>query len=509
MGQCLSHEDAVSGAPAHVANLKKAPQALPPNVEFGYKRNFEAHYVRGKELGRGQFGVTYAARNLETQEQVAVKMILKKTLITPVDVEDTKREVQILSLLRGHENVVQYIDAFEDGERVFIVMELCEGGELLDRILAKRGRHYSEKDAAMVVRQMLNVVARCHLFGVVHRDLKPENFLFKSKAEDAPLKAVDFGLSEFYKPGKKFSNVVGSAYYVAPEVLKRRSGPEADVWSVGVITYILLCGRRPFWDRTEDGIFKEVLKGKPDFRDHPWPQVSPLAVQFVKKLLKKDPKARLTAAQAHSHPWVRVNGKASDIPLDISVLSNLRSFVRYSRLKQLAMRALATTLEDDELVDLKDQFEAIDLEQRGTITLEELKKVLVKNKPYKILQRKDSTLLDRLTGLDTDKNGVIDFREFVSAAMHVHQLEEADAKAFERRVRKAFEYLDKDRNGYLEPEEIRKELGIKGSVDDIFEEGDLDADGKISYAEFKNIVETISATEGNWSSLRRPSIKAE
>lgn len=108
--------------------------------------------------------------------------------------------------------------------------------------------------------------------------------------------------------------------------------------------------------------------------------------------------------------------------------------------------------------------------------------------------------------LDTDKNGLIDFREFVSAAMHVHQLEEADSKTFERRVRKAFDYLDKDRSGFLEPEEIRKELGIKGSVDDIFEEGDVDADGRISYAEFKNIVETISAMEGNWSSLRKPSM---
>jgi hypothetical protein len=108
--------------------------------------------------------------------------------------------------------------------------------------------------------------------------------------------------------------------------------------------------------------------------------------------------------------------------------------------------------------------------------------------------------------LDTDKNGLIDFREFVSAAMHVHQLEEADSKTFERRVRKAFDYLDKDESGFLEPEEIRKELGIKGSVDDIFEEGDVDADGRISYAEFKNIVETISAMEGNWSSLRKPSI---
>jgi calcium-dependent protein kinase len=108
------------------------------------------------------------------------------------------------------------------------------------------------------VREMLNVVARCHLNGVVHRDIKPENFLFKSQDEDAPLKAVDFGLSDFIRPGKHFHDVVGSAYYVAPEVLKRRSGPESDVWSIGVIAYILLCGVRPFWDKTEAGIFNEV-----------------------------------------------------------------------------------------------------------------------------------------------------------------------------------------------------------------------------------------------------------
>ncbi|ONM20500.1 Calcium-dependent protein kinase 28 [Zea mays] len=105
---------------------------------------------------------------------------------------------------------------------------------------------------------MLKVAAECHLHGLVHRDMKPENFLFKSKKEDSPLKATDFGLSDFIKPGRQFRDIVGSAYYVAPEVLKRRSGPESDVWSIGVITYILLCGRRPFWDKTEDGIFKEV-----------------------------------------------------------------------------------------------------------------------------------------------------------------------------------------------------------------------------------------------------------
>ncbi|XP_071722996.1 calcium-dependent protein kinase 4-like [Rutidosis leptorrhynchoides] len=111
----------------------------------------------------------------------------------------------------------------------------------------RKDSRYSEKDASVVVRQMLEVAAECHLHGLVHRDMKPENFLFKSPKLESPLKATDFGLSDFIKPGKKFPDIVGSAYYVAPEVLKRKSGPESDVWSIGVITYILLCGRRPFW----------------------------------------------------------------------------------------------------------------------------------------------------------------------------------------------------------------------------------------------------------------------
>ncbi|MFS7942087.1 putative protein kinase CAMK-CDPK family [Helianthus anomalus] len=154
---------------------------------------------------------------------------------------------------------VQPYNAFEDDSYIYIAMELCEGGELLDRIFSKKDSRYTEKDAAIIVRQMLKVAAQCHLHGLVHRDMKPENFLFKSTKEDSPLKAVDFGLSDFIRPGKKFIDIVGRAYYVAPEVLKRKSGPASDVWSIGVITYILHCGRRPFWDKTEDGIFKEVF----------------------------------------------------------------------------------------------------------------------------------------------------------------------------------------------------------------------------------------------------------
>ncbi|KAG5534574.1 hypothetical protein RHGRI_022625 [Rhododendron griersonianum] len=313
------------------------------------------------------------------------------------------------------------VGVISDAARVLSLFEITNG----------KDSRYSEKDAAVVVRQMLKVAAECHLHGLVHRDMKPENFLFKSPKLDSPLKATDFGLSDFIRPGKKFLDIVGSAYYVAPEVLKRKSGAESDVWSIGVITYILLCGRRPFWDKTEDGIFKEVLRNKPDFHRKPWPTISNSAKDFVRKLLVKDPRARLTAAQALSHPWVREGGDASDIPLDISVLCNMRQFVKYSRLKQFALRALASTIGAEELADLRDQFDAIDEDKSGAISLEEMRQALAKDLPWKL---KESRVLEIL----------------------------------------------------------QAHTGLKGSIDPLLEEADIDKDGKISLSEFRKLLRNAS-----------------
>uniref|UniRef100_A0A5B6ZR24 non-specific serine/threonine protein kinase n=1 Tax=Davidia involucrata TaxID=16924 RepID=A0A5B6ZR24_DAVIN len=458
-------------------------------TDFGYAKDFDKNYTIGKLLGHGQFGYTYVATDKSNGDRVAVKKIEKKKMVLPIAVEDVKREVKILQALTGHENVVQFYNAFEDDSYVYIVMELCEGGELLDRILAKKDSRYTEKDAAIVVRQMLKVAAECHLHGLVHRDMKPENFLFKSPKEDSPLKATDFGLSDFIRPGKKFQDIVGSAYYVAPEVLKRKSGPESDVWSIGVITYILLCGRRPFWDKTEDGIFKEVLRNKPDFRRKPWPTISSSAKDFVKKLLVKDPRARLTAAQALSHPWVREGGDASEIPLDISVLSNMRQFVKYSHLKQFALRALATTLGDDELADLRDQFDAIDVDKNGAISLEEMRQALAKDLPWKL---KDSRVLEILQAIDGNTDGLVDFTEFVAATVHVHQLEEHNSEKWQQRSQAAFEKFDVDRDGYITPEELKMHTGLRGSIVPLLEEADIDKDGKISLSEFRRLLRTAS-----------------
>ncbi|KAI7729751.1 hypothetical protein M8C21_033665 [Ambrosia artemisiifolia] len=480
------HKAKIRGAP------KRQQQKMVPcgkRTDFGYLKDFNERYTTGKLLGHGQFGYTYVAVDKANGDRVAVKKIDKNKMVLPIAVEDVKREVKILQALNGHENVVKFYNAFEDDSFVYIVMELCEGGELLDRILSKKESRYTEKDAAIVVRQMLKVAAECHLHGLVHRDMKPENFLFKSPKEDSHLKATDFGLSDFIRPGRKFTDIVGSAYYVAPEVLRRRSGPESDVWSIGVITYILLCGRRPFWDRTEDGVFREVLRNKPDFRRKPWPTISNSAKDFVRKLLVKNPRVRLTAAQALSHRWVRENGNASMIPLDISVLSNMREFVKYSRLKQIALRALASTLDEEEISNLKDQFHAIDVDKNGSISLEEMRQALAKDVPWKM---KDSRVLEILQAIDSNTDGLVDFTEFVAATIHVHQLEEHNNEKWQKMTKAAFDKFDVDKDGYITPEELKMHTGLRGSIYPLLEEADMDKDGKISLPEFRRLLRSAS-----------------
>ncbi|KAM0882655.1 hypothetical protein ACQ4PT_032166 [Festuca glaucescens] len=231
-----------------------------------------SQYNLERKLGSGQFGTTYLCTEHATGLKYACKSVSKRKLVRRADVEDMRREVTILQHLSGQPNIAEFRGAFEDTDSVHLVMEFCSGGELFDRITAKG--NYSERQAAAVCRDVLTVVHVCHFMGVIHRDLKPENFLLASPADDAPLKAIDFGLSIFIEEGKVYKDIVGSAYYVAPEVLHRNYGKEIDVWSAGVILYILLCGSPPFWAETEKGIFDAILVGQLDFSSSPWPTIS-------------------------------------------------------------------------------------------------------------------------------------------------------------------------------------------------------------------------------------------
>ncbi|KAI9113432.1 hypothetical protein K1719_015359 [Acacia pycnantha] len=411
---------------------------------FGFSKHFGNKYELGDEIGRGHFGYTCAAKFKKGElkgQQVAVKVIPKAKMTTAIAIEDVRREVKILRALTGHKNLVQFYDAYEDHDNVYIVMELCEGGELLDRILSRGGK-YSEDDAKAVMIQILNVVAFCHFQGVVHRDLKPENFLFTSKDENSELKAIDFGLSDFVKPDERLNDIVGSAYYVAPEVLHRSYTTEADVWSIAE------------------------------------------AKDFVKRLLIKDPRKRMTAAQALSHPWIK-NYKDVKVPLDILIFKLMKAYMRSSSLRKAALRALSKTLTADELFYLKEQFTLLEPNKNGAISLESIKAVLAKNATDAM---KESRIPDFLASLNALQYRKMDFDEFCAAALSVHQLEALGQ--WEQQARYAYELFEKDGNRAIVIEELASELSLGPSVPvhAVLHDWIRHTDGKLSFLGFVKLL---------------------
>ncbi|GLU18906.1 hypothetical protein SLE2022_351830 [Rubroshorea leprosula] len=456
----------------------KAAKSSPIGTVLGRPmEDVKSTYSIGKELGRGQFGITHLCTHKVTGEQYACKTIAKRKLVNKEDIEDVRREVQIMHHLTGQPNIVELKGAYEDKHSVHLVMELCAGGELFDRIIAKG--HYTERAAASLLRTIVQIIHTCHSMGVIHRDLKPENFLLLSKAEDSPLKATDFGLSVFYKPGEVFKDIVGSAYYIAPEVLRRRYGPEADIWSIGVMLYILLSGVPPFWAESENGIFNAILRGHIDFTSDPWPSISPQAKDLVRKMLNSDPRQRLTAVQVLGHPWIKEDGEAPDTPLDNAVMSRLKQFKAMNKFKKVALRVIAGCLSEEEIIGLKEMFKGIDTDNSGTITLEELKQGLAKQ-GTKLTEYEVKQLME---AADADGNGTIDYDEFITATMHLNRMDKED------HLYTAFQHFDKDNSGYITNEELEQALREYGLLDgkelkEILSEVDSDNDGRINYDEF-------------------------
>ncbi|OIW01467.1 hypothetical protein TanjilG_19393 [Lupinus angustifolius] len=438
--------------------------------------NFKEFFTLGRKLGQGQFGTTLLCIEKATGREYACKSIAKRKLVSDEDVEDVRREIQIMHHLAGHPNVISIKGAYEDSVAVHVVMELCAGGELFDRII-QRG-HYTERQAADLIRTIVDVVEACHSLGVMHRDLKPENFLFINKQEDSSLKTIDFGLSVFFKPGEIFMDVVGSPYYVAPEVLGKWYGPEADVWSAGVILYILLSGVPPFWAESEQEIFEQVLHGDLDFTSDPWPQISESAKDLVKKMLVRDPRRRLKAHQVLCHPWIQVDGVAADKPLDSAVLSRLKQFSAMNKLKKMALIVIAESLSEEEIAGLKEMFKMIDTDNSGQITFDELKAGL-KRVGANV---KESEIYDLMQAADIDNSGTIDYCEFIAATLHLNKIERED------HLFAAFSYFDKDGSGYITPDELQQacdEFGIGDiRLEEIMGEIDEDNDGRIDYNEF-------------------------
>ncbi|PWA39666.1 EF-hand domain pair, Serine/threonine protein kinase, striated muscle-specific [Artemisia annua] len=477
-------------------------------------------YRFGKELGRGEFGVTYECQDKENGEKVACKKISKSRLRTEIDIEDVRREVEIMRHLPIHPNIVRYKDVFEDRDAIYLVMELCQGGELFDRIVAKG--HYTERAAALVTKTIVEVVQVCHKHGVIHRDLKPENFLYANRGENASLKAIDFGLSIFFEPEQRFKEIVGSPYYMAPEVLRRNYGAEVDVWSAGVILYILLCGVPPFWAETEEGIAQAIIKGDINFQRDPWPRVSDDAKYLVKGMLESNASKRFTVEQVLRSRWIQNADNVPDIPLGENVRAKIQQFSLMNKFKKKVISLVAENLPHEQIDGLKKMFNDMDKDKNGALTYEELKDGLasIGDQPLKNVCGKPNmtqTLLDITIvipptcqfchpcliqgsdlgyvffGLkaDLDHNGVLNCEEFLTIVVHLKKISN------EEQLSKAFHHFDKNHNGFIEFEEL-KECLFDGQLDqhkeklvhEIIIDADLDKDGRISYPEFEAMMTT-------------------
>uniref|UniRef100_A0A8C9XSZ5 Calcium/calmodulin-dependent protein kinase type IV n=1 Tax=Sander lucioperca TaxID=283035 RepID=A0A8C9XSZ5_SANLU len=308
-------------------------------VEFwvdGSRRDgaVEEFYTLSTELGRGATSIVYRCEEKQTQKPYAIK-VLKKT----IDKKIVRTEIGVLLRL-SHPNIIQLKEIFETDTDIALVLELVTGGELFDRIV-ERG-YYSERDAAHVIKQILEAVAYLHDNGVVHRDLKPENLLYADLSLDAPLKIADFGLSKIIDDQVTMKTVCGTPGYCAPEILRGNAyGPEVDMWSVGVILYILLCGFEPFFDpRGDQYMYSRILNCDYEFVSPWWDDVSLNAKDLVSKLIVLDPHKRLSVREALQHPWVL--GKAARFSHMDTAQRKLQEFNARRKLKA-AMKAVVAT----------------------------------------------------------------------------------------------------------------------------------------------------------------------
>jgi len=524
------HRGSAKGHPAGGLPDVEPTGDQPPKVRRSIKNDnhrapLGAHSVQAdydidaKVLGRGHYGVVRKCRHRKTGEECAVKSISKKRISRP---EVLKREISILRTVT-HPHIIEIKDVYEDSHHVFIVTELCTGGELFERIIEKTNSaegHYSEHDAASLVHQVLDAIAYCHDMQISHRDLKPENFLFATPAKTSALKIIDFGLARIEETDKADSSSpnsvcdtmhtrVGTPYYIAPEVLARSYTKACDLWSIGVITYILLCGYPPFNGDSDVAIFERVKRGltSRSFPKEDWDDISAEAKAFIQNLLSLDPMARMTAREALEHPWIvrhakgGVGGGAESSSLSSTtaappkpvaekkhhhhhhhrkkrlngdqLAARLQNFVGMSKLKKVALNVLAHHLTEREISELSQIWQQIDTEKRGVITLQQLRDALVDNGHNATQEEMRSLLM----GLDTDKNDLIDYWEFAASLLARNKTIRDD------RVKEIFETLDQNHTGYIEVENLIDIMGSKEHALEVL--GDDFPDGRISLDQFK------------------------
>jgi len=290
---------------------------------IGYSNLFD-YYDIGGTLGKGKFGLVKSAIHKKTSKKVAVKIMSKKEM-SPSDVELQRREIEVLKMCQ-HPNIIRLLDIFESQDYIYIVMENLSGGDLFS-YLEKRSFSCSEERARDLSHQLSTALYYLHSFGVAHRDLKPENILMSDDSDTSECKIVDFGLSKIIGPSQTSLDPFGTLSYVAPEVLLQRPyGKEVDVWSLGVITYLLLSAVLPFDDEDEKEIARQTIQDAVDFSFSPWDERSKAAREACTKMLEKNRQKRPNIEEVMNLEWFEKYKKSNDR----DKTSDAKKFAAYS-----------------------------------------------------------------------------------------------------------------------------------------------------------------------------------
>eukprot|EP00928_Gymnodinium_smaydae_P086880 TRINITY_DN71289_c0_g1_i1.p1 TRINITY_DN71289_c0_g1~~TRINITY_DN71289_c0_g1_i1.p1 ORF type:complete len:504 (+),score=135.32 TRINITY_DN71289_c0_g1_i1:115-1626(+) len=441
----------------------------------------DVYDVDKKKLGEGSYGSVRKCVHKTTGASRAIKTIPRASM---KNMDRFQKELAIMKMM-DHPNIIKLYESFEDHKNFYLVMELCLGGELFDRIIDSG--HFTEVQAAIVMQHIFRAIYYMHECKVCHRDLKPENFLFTSKdpLETTTLKIIDFGLACTFSAGQLLTTKAGTPYYVAPQVLAGKYDQSSDLWSCGVIMYVVLCGYPPFNGDTDAAVLAKVRLGNFSFNSTDWRNVSEDAKNLIRQLLKMNPAERYTAEAALQHVWVKNKApRAADAELSTGFVDNLKGFRSQNKLKKAALHVIATQLTETQIKALREIFMSLDSNQDGLLTVTELREGLEKQ-----FAEIPSDLQQIMEDVDADGSGVIDYTEFLAATLEKHIYLQEDV------CWAAFRVFDRNGDGKISKEEIAHVLG-DGDVQalackdlaEVMQEVDNNGDGEIDFEEFMQMM---------------------
>ena len=469
----------------HSGNINKTSEFVVDSSGFIGKRKGFIHdsYDFLSKLGSGAFGSVRLAVHRATGQKRAVKTI-KKSKISE-DMREKSQFFNEVDILRqtDHPNIVRLYEFYEDEENYHLVLEYVSGGELFDYII--KSKHLSEAVSANFMKQILSAVAYCHKNSIVHRDLKPENLLLDKEGPDAILKVVDFGTSAIFDPKKQMTHKYGTAYYIAPEVLSKNYSEKCDLWSCGVVLYILLSGRPPFYGKNDKEILRSVLEGHYSMQGAEWARASPEAKSLVCRMLQLNQKERISAEQALNHPWILGLAQYSSAVIDIATLANLQSFHAELKLQHAILSFIAFQMvTKEETKRLSDTFSKIDKNRDGRLSHDELLEAYVTQMGKEAAVEEVRKIM---MTVDINNSGFIDYTEFITACSAKQELLSKD------NIDSAFRMLDGDQSGKITANELKEYLAGGNNIgkevwDGMIREVDQNGDGEIDIEEFKNMM---------------------